>query len=398
MMLQDDDKVLLLSCSDNEFDSLVDYVRYLNTQNITGRENRKLVKEFLERRARRQGIPLHGTFELTPFCNLDCKMCYVHLEKEAFHNNQLLPIDQWKLIMEHAFKAGMRQATLTGGECLTYPGFDELFLFLCRLGVRVSVLSNGTLIGPKLVEFFKKNPPDHIQISLYGSSDDAYEKVTRHRVFTDVYRNIQLLKKAGIKTQLSITPNRFMIEDMRQLVELTHSISLPYNINCRLIQPRINTGRVIEDLSIDQYIDIYRIRAELSNTKLYSNDPCELPEKNCNAHIQKGLLCGAGRSGFAISYDGYMMPCVSLEEISAPVLDLGFEKAWEIIHREASTCLIPGECNSCAYFPVCISCQAQHKSAPAGHCNPQICERTRKLVEAGFYHYRGKSALVKPDT
>ena len=39
MMLQDDDKVLLLSCSDDEFDSLVDYVRYLNTQNITGREN-----------------------------------------------------------------------------------------------------------------------------------------------------------------------------------------------------------------------------------------------------------------------------------------------------------------------------------------------------------------------
>ena len=108
MMLQDDDKVLLLSCWDNEFDSLVDYVRYLNTQNITGRENRKLVKEFLERRARRQGIPLHGTFELTPFCNLDCKMCYVHLEKEAFHSNQLLPIGQWKLIMEHAFKAGMR--------------------------------------------------------------------------------------------------------------------------------------------------------------------------------------------------------------------------------------------------------------------------------------------------
>ena len=396
--MQDYDNKLILSCADEEFRSLVDYVRFLKAQSITGQESRKLINGFLERRARRQGIPVHGTFELTPFCNLDCKMCYVHLERGSFHSNQLLTIDEWKSIMEHAFKAGMRQATLTGGECLTYPGFDELFLFLRQLGIGVSVLSNGVLIGPKWIEFFRYNQPEHIQISLYGSNDDTYEKVTGHRVFSRVYENIRLLMEAGVRTQISITPNRFMMDDMRPLVELAHSIGAPYEINCRLVQPRENTGRVIEDLNIDQYIDIYRIRAELTNTKLYPSDSCDLPDRNQNTCIQKGLLCGAGRSSFAISYAGYMMPCVSLEDVSTQVLSTGFEKAWDITHKASVNYLLPGECSACAYSPVCIRCQAQHKSAPKGHCNPQICERTRKLAEAGFFHYKGKRDSAKTDS
>ena len=29
-----------------------------------------------------EGIPISGTFELTPRCNFNCKMCYVHLQPE----------------------------------------------------------------------------------------------------------------------------------------------------------------------------------------------------------------------------------------------------------------------------------------------------------------------------
>lgn len=31
------------------------------------------------KKAFEDGIPISGTFELTPRCNFDCKMCYVHL-------------------------------------------------------------------------------------------------------------------------------------------------------------------------------------------------------------------------------------------------------------------------------------------------------------------------------
>ena len=40
-----------------------------------------VVTDILYRRAAQRGLPISGTFELTPLCNMDCKMCYVRLSK-----------------------------------------------------------------------------------------------------------------------------------------------------------------------------------------------------------------------------------------------------------------------------------------------------------------------------
>ena len=37
---------------------------------------------YLYAKASYQGLPLSGTFELTPCCNMACKMCYVRNTKE----------------------------------------------------------------------------------------------------------------------------------------------------------------------------------------------------------------------------------------------------------------------------------------------------------------------------
>ena len=34
---------------------------------------------YLHEKAARLGVPLSGSFELTPCCNMACKMCYVRL-------------------------------------------------------------------------------------------------------------------------------------------------------------------------------------------------------------------------------------------------------------------------------------------------------------------------------
>ena len=34
--------------------------------------------ELLFQKATREKIPLNGTLELSPICNMNCKMCYIH--------------------------------------------------------------------------------------------------------------------------------------------------------------------------------------------------------------------------------------------------------------------------------------------------------------------------------
>ena len=53
--------------------------------------------EHLHRRADAQGIPLSGTFELTPMCSMSCKMCYVRMTAEEVRQSgkRLRTVEEW---------------------------------------------------------------------------------------------------------------------------------------------------------------------------------------------------------------------------------------------------------------------------------------------------------------
>ena len=149
--------------------------------------------DYLEDKARVTATPINGQFELTPLCNLNCKMCYVHLQPEQL-SQKPLGVDQWKSLIDEAWEAGMFQVTLTGGECLTYPGFEELYLYLHSKGCQITVLTNGVLLDEKRISFFKEHPPAVIQVTLYGSDDDTYERVTGQRQAKAVIEHVKMAK------------------------------------------------------------------------------------------------------------------------------------------------------------------------------------------------------------
>lgn len=364
--------------------SIIEFVRSLQDQNIPEKEYRQRIDIFLEEKARRQLIPKVAHFELTPLCNLDCKMCYVHLTKSQFSTDQLLSVEQWKNIIDQSYACGMRMASLTGGECLTYPGFDDLFLYLLSLRVRTAVLSNGLLIDSKRVDFFKRHRPEMIVISVYGSSNDAYETVTGHRVFDTIYHNLKLLKDAGMNVKISVTPNQNMLKDIQPLFEMLESLKFPYSINKMLIHPRPNTGRKVEDLTAEQYIEVHRTRSLLRNRVPVPIDPMELPAIE-DQEKTLGLRCGAGRSGFSIKYDGSICACLGLNMDPIYPLQIGFKEAWKRINEYAENYPFPQECDGCIYFDLCRPCPIMHQNASTlGHCNPAVCEKTKAYICAGL--------------
>lgn len=63
-----------------------------------------------------EGIPISGTFELTPRCNFNCKMCYVHLKTEDIpkHGKEMTAAE-WLRIAREAKAAGTTWLCITGG-------------------------------------------------------------------------------------------------------------------------------------------------------------------------------------------------------------------------------------------------------------------------------------------
>ena len=365
---------------------LSELITIMRKNNVPENQFWVYVAEYYERKAREKGIPLNGLLELTPLCNLDCKMCYVHLNHNQLQGKKILSVEQWKRIITQAHALGMMNVTLSGGECLTYPGFDEIYMFLRDMGIQPGIKTNGVLLNDERISFFQKYKPKSINVSLYGSSNETYEKVTGYRIFDVVFDNLQKLKNAELPVSLSITPSIHMFDDMANIFALVRQLGFSSSLNISLFQPREETGRELQDLSSKHYVEIYKIaRSEEESWKISLQED-DLPECGLTGEPLFGIRCGAGRSSFNVRWDGYLTSCDNLRSLKVNLLNKSFSEAWDLVHEDAISYPLPVECTNCAYDKVCFNCVSfRENGAEKGHCNPEVCKRTRLFVKEGIY-------------
>lgn len=373
-----------------EFDNLIDLLEELDREGISGYRKQEIYKRYLNLRARMHKQVYTGGFELTPLCNFDCKMCYVHLAKGQMEQEaKLLTTEQWIRIMGQAVDAGMMHADLTGGECLSYPGFKELYLYLRSRGVDVSVLTNGQLITEEMADFFEKYPPSVVQITVYGSDEDAYEAVTGHRAFADVKTAIARLKERNIRLFLTITPSRYMQENTHALMEFLRAQNVRYGIGTGSLPARSNTGRDLENYAPE--LDLY-VKLHLDEQKyLCSLDHFQKETSLQVDYVPKGfqqngrIPCSSGLCAFHINWKGEMSPCIPFHSIHRSVLEYGFEDCWKWITDKMERYEPPMECANCANNVICGSCPAERTSGVLnGPLNRAVCERYEEYIRAGI--------------
>ena len=368
-----------------------DAFEYLETLRVQGNKDRNYEKvlKYLDVKAREKNVPIFGQFELTPLCNLNCRMCYVHLTPDKMSGQKLLSVNKWKHLIREAFDEGMLEASLTGGECLTYPGFDEIYLFLQSLGCQVTVMTNGVLLDEERLEFFKNHPPALIQVTLYGNSDDTYERVTGSRVFSKVLANLKSVREAGIPLYLSITPNTLLGEDVFETIRLARQLSQHVTITTSLFAPPGEEWRLAECREPDPefMVRILKFDNDLEGTVIPERAEDTLPAPGGSGHSCKecGLECGGGRSGFVINWKGEILICNRMEAKAFPLRD-GFAASWKEINSVANSWPRVPECIGCAYENVCDKCAANFKQyAEPGRQPEDYCKIIKYMVSKGVF-------------
>ena len=114
--------------------------------------------------------------ELTERCNNNCVHCCINLPPDdRSARNREFSTASIKKVLKEAAALGCLNVKFTGGEPLLRDDFEELYVFARRLGLKVTLLTNATLITPQLAELFSRIPPmEKIEVTVYGMKAASY--------------------------------------------------------------------------------------------------------------------------------------------------------------------------------------------------------------------------------
>ena len=316
-----------------------------------------MITEYLHTKAARLGIPLNGTFEVTPLCNMNCRMCYVRMDREQ--QESIAPLrtaEEWLELGRTAKERGMTYLLLTGGEPFLRPDFRQIMQGLHRMGFVLSINSNGTMIDEKTVEWLKETPPIRINITLYGASDETYGRLCRNpQGFTQVTKAIRLLKEAGILVKLNCSVTPYNAEDLEQIFAFAEKEELVVQATSYMFPPlRRDASKVgwndrfsAEESAIQEaWISVYQNGREAYLKHMESEEMASLSgdiEEDCmpvdeefpgNGDSEKKegerIRCRAGKCSFWVTWDGRFLPSGMLPgENALNVFEAGFDAAWE---------------------------------------------------------------------
>lgn len=359
----------------------------------------KSIKEYVFRKGAMEHVPVSGTFELTPRCNLNCKMCYIHMtEQEQCMAGKELSAAEWMETGRQAVNQGMVYLLLTGGEPLIRPDFCEIYTEMVKMGVVVSVNTNGTLINEKIIECFCRYRPETVNITLYGMSEETYGRLCGNpKGFERAVNGICMLKDAGIRVCLNTTFTRYNLQDMDAVIDFAKEKMIPVRMAAYLFPPVRNACTDTADkvyLSAGEqgragaYFDWKTLETEkMKKRQDYIKEIItkkEAREFEADELVCEASSCMAGKGAFWISWDGCMYPCGMLPCYSVSLKEAGFKDAWEETVELSKRILMPPECTDCNYKKVCPSCAAVSWSEnQSTRCvSKELCERTKEYIKA----------------
>lgn len=328
-------------------------------------------------------VPLNGSFELTFRCNLRCVHCYV----PDYSGDGELSTDEACRILSEAAEEGCLWMLLTGGEVLSRSDFPAIYRHAKRLGLLVTVFTNGTLLDERTADLFAEYPPFGLEITLYGLSDDTYERTTGFPGrFTRVRRAVELAVGRRLRLTLKAVAMEPLVDEIPRMQAWAEELGVPFRydgmIHARLdgsMAPAAARSTPERQVAWDA-TDPKRLADWLRFYRDY------VKPQGSSRYL---MSCGAGVQAFHVDPKGTLLSCEALPLDGYDLKGGSFREGWSGIvgavrRRLAGSANV---CSGCEIKALCDRCPASallETGSPDGWI-PHACEVTHRraaLLEA----------------
>ena len=174
-----------------------------------------------------RGFPEEITITTTLKCNYRCKMCY---QKDFSQEMDWRIVDKLKDILPFAVNI-----QLFGGEPMVFPRIGELFEVAHQNSCLITMISNGSLLTPGMINSILENRVAHIKFSIDAGSPRTYKHI-RGGDFFKVLKGIAGLSRRKITMGLPFPELHFNFLAMRSNVhELTKLVAIASDLGIERI-------------------------------------------------------------------------------------------------------------------------------------------------------------------
>lgn len=296
-------------------------------------------------------IPLDCSFELTYRCNLKCRHCYCVSDG----SREELDLGRIRGILDELAESGCLWVLFTGGEPLLRPDFLDIYTYAKHKGLLVMLFTNGTLLTPGIADHLAEYRPFVIEISLYGATEDTYEKVTGVKgSYARCMRGIELARERELPLKLKTMITRDNYKEVPAIRDFANRIGVEYRFDA-MLNPRFDGSKDHLSLRIPPraFVDMeIRHKEFAEDWERFCRDFWNMP---ANDDI---FICPAGRNSCHIDPYGKLQICLMTKKWSYDLKAGTFREGWlEFIPKvRAIKSRQKTKCFTCEVFPVCDRC------------------------------------------
>jgi radical SAM protein with 4Fe4S-binding SPASM domain len=259
-------------------------------------------------------------------------------------------------ILDQITDEGCLWLLFTGGEPFIRPDFLDIYTYAKQKGMLITLFTNGTTITPRIADYLAEWRPSSIEITLYGSTKETYEKVTGvGGTYEKCMKGIDLLLERKLPLELKsmiMTLNKDEVWDMKAYAK---SLGVDYRFD-PVLNMRLDGDRRPEKFRIlpEEIVELDLKDGErLKEFYKFYEKFFGMPQ-----NPEYLYQCSAGVRAFHIDPYGHLSACM-MTRMSSFDLRLGsFSEGWhtfmpEIIEQKWSQDV---PCKKCYLVSLCDQC------------------------------------------
>lgn len=185
--------------------------------------SRKFSTKFLKEYTQQNRLAFMLHWSITESCNLNCTHCCVP-KKPKF-----VDLKSAQYIIQFLKEQGFFLITLSGGECLLHPNFEEIYMALKRAGMYISIFTNGTTLTEKYKRLFREYPPRKVEVSVYGIDDESFKATTgANKGYNNFLDALNFFKEQNIRTIVKTPITKKNCNMLNDFIDLANKYNAEY--------------------------------------------------------------------------------------------------------------------------------------------------------------------------